>query len=75
MSKYVVQIPIAGSISIEVEAADKKAALAAAWDLINTNEGPAEDVGEIEWEYFDVISEGNCCHAPCNEICVSKVRS
>ena len=39
------------------------------------NEGPAEDVGEIEWEYFDVISEGNCCHAPCNEICVSKVRS
>jgi hypothetical protein len=69
VTKYVVQIPIAGSVTFEVEAEDKDAALAAAWAQIN--EG-AE--GEVEWEYLDSINKGNVCHAPLNEVRVSKVR-
>jgi hypothetical protein len=72
MSTLYVRIPIAGSITIEVEADSEEAAKEAAWERINENSGEPEDIGEVEWGYFDVIVEGNCFHGPCNEIEVSK---
>jgi hypothetical protein len=60
MKTYVVQIPIAGSMSITVEAESKDTAIAAAWEKFNS-EG-AEDF-EIEWEALESVGEGNvsCC--------------
>lgn len=75
MKRYLVEIPIAGRMAIEVDATSKDAAKEAAWDKINAHEGDPEELGELEWEYLDIIAEGNCCHAPCNEVGVMEVRS
>ncbi len=61
MKKYTVVIPIAGSISIEVEAEDKRRAIDAAWTKIDAE---AADAGEVEWEFLTRIAEGNVCYAP-----------
>lgn len=74
MSKYYVSIPIAGSITIEVEADSAKAAKAVAWEKINENSGDPEDIGDVTWEYMDQIVSGNVCAAPLNEIVVDKAR-
>jgi hypothetical protein len=58
---YTVIIPIAGSISIEVEAEDKAKAIDAAWAKIDEQ---ASDAGEVEWEFLTRIAEGNVCYAP-----------
>lgn len=68
MAKFFVEIPIAGSITIEVEAESKDDAKEAAWTRIHENAGEPEDIGEITWEYLNAISTGNVSHAPCNEI-------
>ena len=70
MATYTVTIPIAGAIHIEVEAENAKAAKDAAWERLN--EGKAEDVGDIEWEFFENIAEGNTLHAPFNSVEVQK---
>jgi hypothetical protein len=61
MKKYTVVIPIAGAISIEVEAEDKTRAINAAWAKIDAE---AADAGEVEWEFLNRIAEGNVCYAP-----------
>lgn len=71
MSKYIVSIPIAGAIHIEVEASSSTDAKVRAWDEFGEH---GEKAGEIEWEAMDCIAEGNVCHAPLNEIEVNKVR-
>lgn len=72
MKRYIVSVPIAGAIHIEVEAADPKAAKKAAWKRIDNED--AETVGEIEWEFLEHITEGNGCHAPLNDIEVNEVK-
>ena len=74
MATYTVSIPIAGAIHIQVEAKSVAEAKEKAWDEINLSSKPVEEIGEIEWEFFDAITEGNVCHAPLNEIAVSKHR-
>lgn len=69
---FYVRIPIAGSITIEVKASSEEDAKEAAWTRINENAGEPEDIGDVEWEYFDIICEGNRFHGPCNEIEVSR---
>lgn len=64
MAKFMVLIPIAGSFAIEVEAADEKAAKAAAWDEMNAYTGDVEAIGQLEWEFLEKICSGNVCHAP-----------
>lgn len=66
---YTVEIPIVGSMTCEVEAESKDDAIAAAWALFN--ESGAEDF-EVTWEAVDKVTEGNVCHAPCNEIEASR---
>lgn len=68
--QYIVTIPIAGSISFEVEAEDEAGAKEAAWDLFG-DEGP--EAGQLEWELLDHIVEGNVLHAPCNDVTVEEV--
>lgn len=69
MNRYGVKIPIAGFVYYEVEANSVKEAKEKAWELVN--EGVE---GDINWEFFDIITEGNVSHAPCNEIEVDKLK-
>ena len=66
---WYVEVPIAGSITIDnIEAANAKEAIAEAWCRINEHTGTPGELGDVAWEFFDEIAEGNVCHAPCNEI-------
>jgi len=69
--KYGVQVPIAGLVYIEVEAENEKEAEEAAWEAINER---GAEAGELEWEFLDVITEGNVCRAPCDRITVDKLK-
>jgi hypothetical protein len=67
--KFMVAIPISGSISIAVEATDEKAAIEAAWGAYNDD---GADAGEVEWEAHEAITTGNVCHARPNSIQVTE---
>lgn len=69
MKTYYVAIPIAGSISIQVEAESPKAAKAAAWAKVEEL-GP--EAGEVEWEFHEKIFSGNVCHVSLNEVQVDQ---
>ena len=69
MKEYTVTIPIAGAIHVTVRASDETAATAKAWERINTE---GEKAGDIEWEYFSNITEGNVLYAPYNEVEVNE---
>jgi hypothetical protein len=70
MPNYVVTIPFAGSVSVNVEADDPDAAKAAAWERAGfrivmdyPDEADANDC-----EMFDEMCRGNVCGAPCRSI-------
>lgn len=69
--EYLVSIPIAGAIHINVTAKSEADAKEKAWEALNDK---GEDAGEVEWEFMDAITEGNVCHAPLNEIEVSELK-
>jgi hypothetical protein len=69
LKNYTVTIPIAGAIHVEVEASSASEAKEKAWDRINEK---GEDAGDVEWEFFDSITEGNISHAPYNEVEVNR---
>ena len=70
MKKYIVSIPIAGAIHIEVEAESEREAKEAAWAKVDDG-----DHGEdIEWEFMESITNGNVCHAPLNDIEVNEIK-
>lgn len=71
MPKFCVEIPIAGRMAIEVDAADKQSAVSAAWAAYNAD-GP--EAFDVEWEALDSISTGNVCHAPCSSTSATEVR-
>jgi hypothetical protein len=54
--KYLVSIPLAGSVRIEVEAESEEQAREAAWEQYSEN-GP--DDFDVEWEAFERITSGN----------------
>jgi hypothetical protein len=64
-TSYTVVIPIAGSLSIDVEADSEEEAKEVAWGKYDE---AGEDAGELEWEAHECIAEGNVCHASTNEI-------
>lgn len=64
MALYAVKIPIAGSITFEIEADSEKEAIATAF---NTD----ADEGEVEWDTFKQIVSGNILQAPLNRVKVS----
>jgi len=57
MPKYQVTMPIAGSVSLEVEAENPKAAIEAFWDHPNIPHEPDE------WDFVEHVCEGNVCYA------------
>lgn len=73
MKTYYVSIPIAGRIVFKVEADSKAAAQEEAWSKYDTSvENEAECV---EWEAMESIAEGNCCHAPYNDVEAQEVKN
>ena len=72
MKKFAVEIPIAGSLYLEVEAENAEEALEVAWEEIN-NDG--ESAGELMWEFYEKIVEGNVCHVGCSEIAVDELEA
>ena len=60
--RYRVSIPIAGSVTVYVEATNKKEAVDTAWERIGD-----EDV-DVEWEAHERICSGNVLHASMNDI-------
>ena len=69
MKTFYVTIPIAGTLTIAMEAENRKAAKDAAW---NKYDEEGADAGEIEWEALESISTGNVLHVPCNDVEVSE---
>ena len=61
MKRYNVSIPIAGTITFNVEAEDEKEAIEKAWD------GSIDD-GELEYELYEHLAEGNVRHFWNNDI-------
>lgn len=61
MKRYNVSIPIAGTITFNVEAEDEKEAIEKAWDE------PIDD-GELEYELYEHLTEGNVRHFWNNDI-------
>lgn len=71
MKRYIVSIPLAGALHIEVEAETESSAKVKAWEEFGEQ---GEGAGEIEWELMDCITRGNVCHAPLNDIEVNEVK-
>lgn len=69
MARFFVHIPIAGTATFEVEAADKNTAIAASWKKIDEGEE-----GDVTWEYYDQLVEGNVLHVPTNEVEVTRAK-
>lgn len=70
MKTFIVQIPIAGCLIVEVEAENAEAAENEAWNQFNER-GP--DVGEVEWEAYEKIADGNVVNTYHNEVEVIEV--
>jgi len=62
MPKYVVDIPIAGYVSLEIEADSKEEAIDKAFAQ------GFEDEDIMELEMYEHITEGNVCSAPLNDL-------
>lgn len=79
MKTYVVNIPFAGYLSVEVQAENEKDAFENGWDVINSSEPDMkfkkEDVGVYcrEWGMHKHLSEGNIDHTGCNSYYVEEL--
>ena len=65
MKRFVVQIPITGYISIEVDADSEESAIETAWGSYSASGPDAFD--EPEWEAVEQVCEGNVFHGMLNE--------
>lgn len=59
---YRVSIPIAGSVTVYVEAMNEDEATEKAWEKIG------DDDAEVDWEAHEQICQGNVLYASMNEI-------
>ena len=75
MPKFWVTMPIAGSVSLEVECATEEDAEDAFFEAVQIDGfdpfDPDEGV-ELTWDYLPVISEGNTCYASPYRMIVEK---
>jgi hypothetical protein len=62
LRNYRVSIPIAGSVTVYVEATSEDEATEKAWEKIG------DDDAEVEWEAHEHIATGNALHASMNDI-------
>lgn len=67
--KWAVSIPFTGYVTVEVEAKDEKAAIAAAWE---SDDLTVENAGDVE--FHRSVVEGNVCHAVMWEIEVREAK-
>jgi len=71
MKQYSVTLPVAGSITVYVEAESEEQAVDLAFEKqdwhVETGEGT--EAGE-HWEAMKRIGSGNVCYAPCREMSV-----
>ena len=66
MNKYIISVPIAGTVCVTVEAENEKDAYKEVWN----NEF---DEDTLQWEMLEKIVKGNVLHAPQNEMCIEDV--
>lgn len=64
MSTYFVTYPIAGQVTVRVEADSEHAAIEAGWDEVS------EPSAELEWEAMEQIVQGNIFCGSTNSISV-----
>lgn len=67
MKKFLVTLPVVGSVSVEVEAEDKADALEKAWEA---------DFPSVpdEWDAVQRVTRGNVCYAPVNEAYAEEIK-
>ena len=69
MRRYTIVIPIAGTVSMVIDANSEEEALKKAI----TEDLTKDDMYTLEWERFEQIVQGNCLNAPQNEIEIVEV--
>lgn len=67
MKKYIVSIPVAGAFHVEAEASSSDEAKEKAWEKLNAD---GTEAGDLEWEFYDTLAEGNVLYAPLRETSV-----
>jgi hypothetical protein len=65
MPKYIVTIPVAGSIAVATEADDEESAKKKAWEKIDAE---GEKAGEFQYEFYEQLYQGNITYLDCHEI-------
>lgn len=74
MTKYSVDIPIAGYIYAEIEANSKEEAKEKAFELDWNIDFKSKDGASLEeLDVYDKIIEGNICHLWCREIDINEI--
>lgn len=68
MTEYLVTLPIAGSITVAIEANSKEEAL----KKVQQQSFSQKEAFEFQWDVFEHICEGNVCHAPLNNIVIEE---
>lgn len=71
LGTYTVEIPVVGSMTIEVKAANERDAIDRAWERFDEN---GHDDFDVMWEAVSSVTDGNVCHAPCNNVSASRHR-
>ena len=66
MPTYEVTIPIAGSITFQIEAKSREVAKATAF-------ATDSEQGDLEWEMYEHIASGHVLHAPINNVIVTLI--
>jgi hypothetical protein len=70
MALYEVTIPIAGSITFQIEAESREAAKATAF-ATDSELRIRSNKGDLEWEMYEHIASGHVLHAPINNVIVT----
>lgn len=69
MAKYTVTLPFTGSLSVDVEAESKDAAIDAAFNLVDVTIKDGETSFVDEWETHREVTRGNVFSGVLNEAC------
>jgi len=74
MKKWSVTIPIAGSVTFEVETADDASEADAIEAACAKFEEDGADDDTLEWDLLEEICEGNVCHAPVHSAFAEEIK-
>ena len=63
MGKYFVTMPLAGKVTLEVEAENEQHAVDMFYDeFAKLEKGINDPICDTEWEFYEELVEGNCVH-------------